>query len=183
MYEFVINCPFSIIDLFGLGTWTVENGSVEPGTHGVSINAPDNGFFVIYTPSPEECPDGTIVLYQIVSLIGAGILHNEPPQVDNPSGLKHHPTTGCPLPPAMTPPLLGPGAAPGSSGYYDAPNNGYNGGTFQFTAVASCREGCKEIKQLSTYYFEFNPNTGQVNTNVNNTNQTQFNNGINTWNK
>ena len=65
------------------------------------------------------------------------------------------PTTGCPLPPAMTPPISGGGYV--DSPLFGQPNDDGTGrlpGTLKMTGVAVSRNKCQQ-KMLSTYYFEF----------------------------
>jgi hypothetical protein len=187
LYEFCLNNPILGVDLFGFGTWKVQPGSVTPGTQGVRSDASASGFFVTYTPDSGECSEGKIVVYTTISLTGAWF-QNFSSHVDcRPEQAGdiyfHHPKTGCALPPAMLPKIIAPGAPLGSLGYYDSPYDGGNGGTFRITAVASCRNKCKETKVLSTYYFEWDEKSGSLDLNVDHNYQGDWQKGLKCWNK
>jgi RHS repeat-associated core domain len=178
IYEFVLNRPTSVIDVFGLGTWVVTARDVsEYFGAKATVNAASLGYTVTYIPSSGECPrsdmrDGKVVLYQTVTAPGP---NDNSPQVDNTPPPHKAPNTGCPLPPAM------PVTPDQQNTYYDSPTYGLpdtsgNGkgresGTWKITAVAVCKSECKQ-KKLSTYYFEWDNRDRKVTaTNPNDTKQ------------
>ncbi|MBI3851947.1 MAG: RHS repeat-associated core domain-containing protein [Verrucomicrobia bacterium] len=155
LYAFLLNSPTSFIDLFGFGTWEIYNDDLDLNRPGINPRAKEPaGFSVVYKPDDGECSEGKIILYQIVSQKS---LFGQSPTVDAPTDPygRHPKGVKCPLPPQMTPDKPG---VPNS--YQDSPEGG--GYVFEFTAVAICRDKCKELKLLSTFYFEFDSKTRKI---------------------
>ena len=183
VYEFSLNDPLSVLDLFGLGTWKVQVRDVSEYFENsvyATLHGDPTGFIVSYSPAPGECPradmpDGTVVLYQTIT--PPSNAPDNVPHVDNTKRPHRAPSTGCPKPPAMTP------KGPIPNSYVDSPTWSDNptlvGGVFKITAVASCRSRCKQ-KVLSTYYFEWdNANRKVIPSNPND--RRQYNDSMRTW--
>lgn len=173
LYHFVFNQPVTFLEFLGLGTWKVVETDIDLLDPNVNVLAQDPaGFQVTYLPDPEECKDGAIVVYQIVSSTGGG---GSPAHADCAS-----PGSGeCKLP--NTKKLL-PGDT--STSYKDSPGSRDNTGpfgqwTWRLTAVATCRSACKE-KVLSTYYFEFDNGTRKLKK-VGADNPDHLKNGMQDW--
>jgi RHS repeat-associated protein len=173
MYSFVWNCPLFCIDILGLGTWQIIEGDINLNGPGVNPGAQNpSGFTVSYKPSPGECSEGTIVTYQIVS---QSQWNGQSPHVDQGSDpFGHHKATPCPLPPQQTPPVPG---LP--NGYGDSPQSDPGDMTFEFTAVAVCRNTCVD-QILSTYYFEFDEKIRKI-TKRDPNYKKHFNKGMKRW--
>ncbi len=156
LYGMVGNDAINAIDLWGLGTWKVFERGINLSGPGISPEAAayanPNGFEVQYFPDPGECPDGKIVIYQVISRVGldGALAHvdGKLPPDDAP----------CRLPPGMSP------IGSTSCSYIDSPTGptGYAGvKRFKITAVAVCRSKCKDTK-LSTYFFVFDNGTRKI---------------------
>ena len=151
------------------GTWKISEDTLPQDGNN---NAQDeNGFTVIFVPSPGQPVNGQIVLYQIVSQAGwTGQL----PHVDNAPVINGaHTAVQCPLPPAMTP--LKPGEP---YSYQDSPSGADL--VWQCTAVAVCRSGCQDLQLLGTYYFEFDAKTRTI-TKRDPTYKKHFKTGMDRW--
>jgi len=171
IYQFAENNPISVIDIFGMGTWSIQEADINVNKAGIKENANPSGFTAVYKPTPNECPNpGIVVTYQIVS---QSSLFGQSPHVDMGGDMYgHHPkNTQCPLPPQMKPVVPG--------GYEDSPQSDPGDWIFEFTAVATCRAACKDTI-LSTYYFEFDEKTRKI-INRNPGNRKHFKKGMNTW--
>jgi|GEM_PF-4681991 len=173
IYCFVIDCPLSFIDLFGLGHWNVNKKDIDVNQPGIKEGANPQGFEVIYVPDPGECSDGTIVVFQIVSSVGLG---GQTAHVDGTSystSQERAQATGCPAPPQMKPV----GSTPYS--YLDSPD-GDAVYKHKLTAVAVCRNSCKD-KVLSTYYFEWDDKKRDFIPKTDPNYKTHFNDGKKRW--
>jgi RHS repeat-associated protein len=176
VYAFSLNDPISVVDLFGLGTWQLQVGNVSEYFNNTSdlLYADPTGFVVSYHPDPKECPHGTVVLFQTIT--PPKNAKDSVPQVDGTKAPHRAPSTGCKLPPAMTP------RGPVPNSYVDSPtwgNPSVTGGTFKITAVAVCRMKCKQ-QLLSTYYFEWDNRKREATTSDPNY-RCQYNAAIATW--
>jgi hypothetical protein len=168
VYGLLDNDGLNFVDFLGLGEWKVTPHTVDLSDPQINVRATDqSGFQVAYMPSPGECKDGKIILYQIVS--NTGLLRKDP-HVDGTVGKV------CKLPPGMTPQ----GDSPCS--YQDSPGdaNQFGVGTWRLTAVAVCRKNCKDTI-LSTRYFEFDNSKRQPDVNVNPNNKKHLEDGLDDW--
>jgi len=104
------------------------------------------GFEVIYSPPAGACPNGQIVLYQIVSSVGL-------------SGRTAHLDRGRAAATDL-PNEMKPYGSQGALSYEDSPS-GEGISKYRFTAVAVCRAGGGDVV-LSTFYFEFDPKTRKL---------------------
>jgi hypothetical protein len=153
-----------VITPLSLGFWVVTKKDVNLSTTETINGVSPHGFMVVYHPGP--IPNGTLIMYQTITPPSGAV--DAYPHVDNTPPPHQAPTTGCRLPPPMTPL----GDVPNS--YIDTPSWG-NGsallpGTYEITAVAVSRLNCQD-KILGRHYFEWDNRNRTISNESDNNNQ------------